>query len=128
LKPAGNTGAICNIHFLEPASPSEVKGFVPVPNQRAASVARKPTKILLPEIDHRGFRTGGDANAVHLPEVLFEMRKVGKTLRVVAIDPITQTEVTMIAPAKASKDDIKRVAARKLAYVLGKKQAAEKDG
>ncbi len=90
-------------------------------------MARKPTKNLLPELDHRGFHTGGDANAVHLPEVLFEMRKVGKTLRVVAIDPITQTEVTMIAPAKASKDDIKRVAARKLAYVISKKQAAERE-
>ena len=102
-----------------------------MPNQRATSVAKKPTKNLSPEIDHRGFRTDGDGDGVYgvyLPEVLFEMRKVGKTLRVVAIDPITQTEVTMIAPAKASKNDIQRVAARKLAYVLGKKQAAERDG
>jgi len=90
-------------------------------------VARKPTKNLSPDIDHRGFRTDGDGDGVYLPEVLFEIRKVGKTLRVVAIDPITQTEVTMIAPAKASKNDIQRVAARKLAYVISKKQAAERE-
>lgn len=90
-------------------------------------MARKPTKNLSPDIDHRGFRTDGDGDGVYLPEVLFEIRKVGKTLRVVAIDPITQTEVTMIAPAKASKNDIQRVAARKLAYVISKKQAAERE-
>ncbi len=99
-----------------------------MPNQRAASVARKPTKNLSPEIDHRGFRTDGDGNGVYLPEVLFEMRKVGNTLRVVAIDPITKTEVSMVAPAKANKNDIQRVAARKLAYVISKKKTAERDG
>lgn len=90
-------------------------------------MTKKPTKNLSPEIDHRGFRTGREDNGVYLPEVLFEMRKVGKTLRVVAIDPITRTEVSMVAPAKANKYDIQRVAARKLAYVISKKQAAERD-
>lgn len=64
---------------------------------------------------------------VYLPEVLFELRRVGKSIRVVAIDPITKTEVTMVAPHNASREDIKRVATRKLAYVIAKKQAAEKD-
>lgn len=67
-------------------------------------------------------------DGVYLPEVLFEFRTVGKSYRVVAIDPITQTEVTMIAPVKASREDIKKVAARKLAYVIGKKQAAMNGG
>ena len=61
---------------------------------------------------------------VYLPEVLFELRRVGKSIRVVAIDPITKTEVTMVAPHNASREDIKRVATRKLAYVIAKKQAA----
>ncbi|MCH7936722.1 MAG: hypothetical protein IH994_06485 [Proteobacteria bacterium] len=65
---------------------------------------------------------------VYLPEVLFEMRRVGRSVRVAAIDPITQTEVILVAPAKLSINDMKRVAARKLVYVMAKKQAAaEKD-
>ena len=61
---------------------------------------------------------------VYLPEVLFEMRRVGRSVRVAAIDPITQTEVILVAPAKLSLNDMKRVAARKLVYVMAKKQAA----
>ncbi len=64
---------------------------------------------------------------VYLPEVLIEMRRVGKAIRVIAIDPVSGTEVTMVAPHNANISDIKRVAARKLAYVLGKKQTAEKE-
>ena len=58
---------------------------------------------------------------VYLPEVLFEFQRVGKSLRVVAIDPITHTEVSMVASPKAALKDLKRVAARKLAYVIAKK-------
>ena len=61
---------------------------------------------------------------VYLPEVLFEIRRVGRSARVAAIDPITGTEVILVAPAKLSLNDMKRVAARKLIYVMAKKQAA----
>ena len=61
---------------------------------------------------------------VYLPEVLFEMRRIGRSVRVAAIDPITQTEVILVAPAKLGVNDLKRVAARKLVYVMAKKQAA----
>ncbi len=64
---------------------------------------------------------------VYLPEVLFELQRVGKSIRVTAIDPITRTEVIMIAPVKATREEIKRKAANKLAYVLGKKQSDEED-
>ena len=65
---------------------------------------------------------------IYLPEVLFEMRRVGRSVRVAAIDPITHTEVILVAPAKLSLNDMKRVAARKLVYVMSKKQtAAERD-
>jgi len=60
-----------------------------------------------------------------MPEVLFKMRMVGKTLRIVTIDPIKRIEVSMVAPAKANKNDSQRVAARKLAYVISKKKTAE---
>jgi len=64
---------------------------------------------------------------VYLPEVLFELRRVGKSVRVVALDPITKTEVTMIAPSDAGREEIKRIAANKLAYVIAKKLSAEQE-
>lgn len=56
-------------------------------------------------------------------EVLFEMRPVGRMIRITAIDPVTGTEVIMVGDAKQSMTTLKRLAARKLAYVLKKKQA-----
>lgn len=61
-------------------------------------------------------------SGVHLPEVLFEFSQVGNAYKVSAIDPITRIEISMIAPLNANKEFIKRVAARKLAYVIGKKK------
>ena len=64
---------------------------------------------------------------VYLPEVLIEYRRVGKMLRVIAIDPITRTEVIMITPAGTTRKEIKRHAARKQAYVIAKNQDAERN-
>ena len=64
----------------------------------------------------------GTPKDVYLPEVLIEYRRVGKMLRVIAIDPNTRIEVIMIAPLDATKNEIKRNAARKLAYVIAKKK------
>jgi hypothetical protein len=58
---------------------------------------------------------------VGLREVLYEFRQVGKHLRIVAIDPDTGTEVTMIGDRKASMTELKRHAMRKLIYVMDKK-------
>jgi hypothetical protein len=66
----------------------------------------------------------GTPKDVYLPEVLIEYRRVGKMLRVIAIDPITRIEVIMITPLDATKNEIKRNAARKLAYVIAKKKQA----
>ncbi len=63
---------------------------------------------------------------IYLPEVLFEFRRVKKTVRVIAIDPITKTEVIMVAPVDATREEIKRTAARKLAYVIAKNRNAGK--
>ncbi len=65
---------------------------------------------------------------VYLPEVLIEYRRVGKMLRVIAIDPITRTEVIMIAPADTTKKEMKRHAARKLAYVIAKNRNDGNEG
>ena len=70
----------------------------------------------------------GPLKDVYLPEVLFEWRRVGKSLRVTAIDPIKGTEVVMVAPAKDTRKEIKQFAAMKLAYVLSKKQGGGEVG
>ena len=49
----------------------------------------------------------GPLKDVYLPEVLFEWRRVGKSLRVTAIDSITGTAYVMVAPAKATRKEIK---------------------
>ncbi|MCR4377368.1 MAG: hypothetical protein NUV50_04665 [Rhodospirillales bacterium] len=58
-----------------------------------------------------------------MKEVLFEMQRHGNILRVVAIDPVTGTEVIMIADPRQSMEIIKRLAVRKLLYVLEKNRA-----
>ncbi|NQU57537.1 MAG: hypothetical protein HQ513_09890 [Rhodospirillales bacterium] len=49
----------------------------------------------------------------------------GRAVRVVAIDPITGTEVTMVGDSKRSEAELKRLAANKLRYVLNKKLNSE---
>ena len=64
-------------------------------------------------------RAGGGLPPV-IKEVLFEFQRMGNILRVVAIDPKSGTEVFMIADPRHSKTLIKRIAARKLTYVMHK--------
>ena len=59
---------------------------------------------------------------VNLREVLYEFRSVGRYLRVNAIDPRTGIEVSMIADPRYGETLIKRLAARKLAYVISKRR------
>ncbi len=61
-----------------------------------------------------------------LTEVLLEIQRVGNVLRVTAIDPKTATEVIMVADPRQSQETIKRLAARKLDYVLKKKREQAK--
>ncbi|MBL6932566.1 MAG: hypothetical protein ISR45_06410 [Rhodospirillales bacterium] len=63
-------------------------------------------------------------------EVLLELHYTsGRAVRVIAIDPISGTEVTMIGDKQQGEAVLKRLAARKLAYVLNKKkkEAEKKD-
>ena len=60
---------------------------------------------------------------VYLPEVLIEMQPQGRYMRVTAIDPRTGIEVISICDATYSETMIKRLAARKLKYVLRKRRA-----
>lgn len=54
-------------------------------------------------------------------EILFEFRPLGRSVRVSAIDPATDTEVIVIGPAGSGEAGLRRVAARKLLYVLENK-------
>ena len=47
-------------------------------------------------------------------EVYFELLRAPNALRLVAIDAATGTEVTVMGPVNASRDDLERIALRKL--------------
>ena len=54
-------------------------------------------------------------------EVLFEMSKVGAYMKVVAVDAKTGTEVSIVGPANAPVEHLKRQAVNRLAWVLKRK-------
>ncbi len=58
---------------------------------------------------------------VKLYEVLFEFHQVGKVVRVIAIDPRTAIEITMVGAANYSKEALKNRAVKKLRYVIAKR-------
>ncbi len=61
---------------------------------------------------------------VTLKQVLFEFVRMGQVVKVNAIDPETGIEVSMVGDANAGSDALKRLAARKLEYVIAKRRAA----
>ena len=61
------------------------------------------------------------ADRVRLNEVIYELARVGSMVRVNAIDPATGTEITTFGPVSAGEEQLKRVALRKLEYVLAKR-------
>jgi len=65
---------------------------------------------------------------VPLRDVLFEFHVLGRSIRVVAIDPDSNTEITMVGAPGCGERTLKRLAARKLAYVIGRKQNNRKIG
>lgn len=59
-------------------------------------------------------------------EILFEFQRVGTYMKVVAIDPVTATEVSVVGPATGSTELLKRTAINKLHFVM--KRDAEAKG
>ena len=53
---------------------------------------------------------------------LIEFVRVGNTVKVSAVDPVTMIEVSMVGPANAGRETLKRHAVRKLEYVIDKKR------
>ena len=65
---------------------------------------------------------------VRLGRVYFEFHQVGDYVRVAAIDPITNTEVHIVGDPSAGDAALKRIAIRKLRYVIAKNTPDRDDG
>ena len=57
---------------------------------------------------------------VYLQEVLFEFYKIKNFMRVTAIDPVSGIETRIIGPINHDKEALKKLAIRKLKYVISK--------
>ena len=54
----------------------------------------------------------------HLPEVLFEFVVHGNFVKVMAVDPITGIEISMVGDSRASKATLEKLATKKLIMVI----------
>lgn len=54
-------------------------------------------------------------------EVLLEFQQIGNAVKVIAVDPDTLTEVSIMGPPSVGEEVLKRNAINKLEYVLSKK-------
>ena len=67
-------------------------------------------------------RDGGSGEGESEREVLLEFHRVGKVVKVTAMDPVSLVEVSIVGPSNAGEEQLKRTAIRKLQYVLSKNQ------
>lgn len=63
-----------------------------------------------------------------LSEVLFEFHRVGNAVKVSAIDPVTNTEVSIVGSPSAGERTLKLNAYRKLLWVIEKNRKAAEEG
>ncbi len=57
-----------------------------------------------------------------LNEVIIEFQQIGNAVKVTAVDPESQIEVSIVGPPSAGEELLKRTAIRKLEYVLNKRR------
>ena len=55
-------------------------------------------------------------------EILIEFYQIGNSVKVTAVDVVTMVEVSIVGDANASQEMLKRLAVRKLDYVLEKQK------
>jgi len=53
-------------------------------------------------------------------EYLLEFHRIGNTVKVTAIDPVTGREAAIVGPVNAGKAYLSRTAVRKLQYVMNR--------
>ncbi len=56
-------------------------------------------------------------------DIIIEFHRIGNSVKVSAMDPATLTEVTIVGPANAGEETLKRNVLRKLEFVLAKEKA-----
>ena len=69
-----------------------------------------------------------EQTSIPLSKILFEFYRLGNSVKVSAIDPDTNIEVSIVGHPGAGEMVLKRLAARKLAYVLAKRRAGSSPG
>lgn len=59
---------------------------------------------------------------------IIEFHQVGSYVKVSVMDPVTLTEVSMVAPANLPQGQIAQAAIRKLKYVMARRNGTVADG
>ena len=59
-------------------------------------------------------------NTQILDEVLFEFIPNGNYVKVVAVDPVTNTEIILVGDRRSGKQMLQKAAVQKLEYVIAK--------
>ena len=62
---------------------------------------------------------------LYLGEILFEFVVRGNFVKVMAVDPVTGTEVSIVGDSRASKSTLEKVATKKLVMVLKRKRGED---
>lgn len=57
-------------------------------------------------------------------KVLLEFQRIGNSVKVTVVDPVSLFEVSVVGSASASEQMLRRTAINKLKYVLDKKRGA----
>lgn len=55
-------------------------------------------------------------------EAIVEFRRIGAALKVIAVDPITGMEVSMVGDPRLSQQELARLAVQKLRYMQKRQQ------
>ncbi len=66
----------------------------------------------------------GPESALEPAEILLEFQRVGGAVKVTAVDPATQIEVSIQGPASSGEAALRRTAIAKLRYVLSRRAGA----
>ena len=61
-------------------------------------------------------------------DYLIEFHQVGSYVKVSIMDPVSLTEVSMVAPATMPQGQMAQAAIRKLKYVIGRRNGTVADG
>lgn len=61
-------------------------------------------------------------------EILLELHQIANAAKVTAVDTVTLVEVSIVGPPGAGEEALKRIAIRKLDYVLAKRERGRQSG